>query len=57
MNHILDSVINSKINADNFSLISSISDMLESQQLAHKNSPSRLMNKDQKVLKIKSLVS
>ena len=57
MNHILDSVISAEINADSFSLISSISDMLETQQLAHKNKSSRLMNKEQKLLKIKSLVS
>ena len=54
---ILDAVTNSQINQDNFSLISTISDMLESTQLAQKNSPSRLMNKIQKSIKIKSLIS
>ena len=56
MNHILDSVISSEINADNFSIISSISNMLETQQLVHKNKSSRFMNKAQKLIKIKSLV-
>ena len=57
MIQILDSVTNSQINQDNFSLISAISDMLESTQLSQKNSPSRLMNKIHKSLKIKTLIS
>ena len=54
---ILDAVTNSQINVDNFSMVIAISDMLESQQLSHKKSPSRLLNKDQKSFKIKKLIS
>ena len=52
----VEAVTESKLNADNYSTVTAISNMLETAQLSYKNTSSRLLNKNQKTDKINSLI-
>ena len=55
MEYILENMINSKINTDSYSLISSVANMLEAKQFKYKNINN--FNWEQQIVKIKSMVT
>ena len=54
MEHILEKMVNSKINTETYSLISSVANMLEAKQFKYKNNNNLCC--EQKIIKIKSMV-